>query len=1203
MKNKKFVSWLSIAILLCSLIPSSVVAFDGETGENGKLDLSGDWFFTLGDNVEEYSRMDYDHSNWKTLKPGTGFLSGADFPENSFAWYRTEFVVPKGFSKDVLTLALGKIDDGDEVYLNGKLLASTGFEDGQFNESFWSQSREYELPASMLKYGKENVLAVRVYNAGGGGGIYEGPLGIFNETALRGEKGLPNQLADKEETKQLLKFVKAQQRFLETKKLDSYIETFSDAFFHDGYDKERQHSLVERWTDEYDVIDQRDERTVVFKDGDTYILSTYRTISGKQTGQNKTLVDEKQERFFTKKDGDFYETGNQSRFYQDTYYSDSFQKEMSYRVYLPDGYLQSKEQYPVVYLLHQYGSSSQQYEVDQLNQKLDKWMEEGKIQKMIVVMPDTSGNSWYVNKPNEPWMDLITEDFVPQVDSMYRTIDDPNFRAISGVSMGGFGAYVIGLNHPELFRSIASHMGALSFEFEGQNPLKLIKSLNEKEEDPNAAITKLKQFSFYLDGGTEDALTSRANSTNDIHKYFRNYNIPHQYSTRAGGHDSEFYLASMDKSFVMHSSHFTKSLASGSLKVSPQAVSSDETEVAAQYTVSVGEDIEKYSGESAKVPMAISLQVDDPQGQVVYKETKEIPEAQAKGYTGEFSIPTEQLKESQNFTVKLSLSLLGKNIDISSRPLIMVSQVVMADGEAHFDLLGDWKFKLDDEPSSPVDGNSADTNGWSVVQPGLEWWKNGFGGYENIQSYNGGAWYVREFELPEQFPASGLTLLGGKIDDADEIYVNGQLVGSTGMENGEFKQSHWAELRKYKLADSILKPGETNKIAIRLFDNNGDGGLYSGPIGLYSEISLRKAKGLPYEKPDAAVEQQVKDLFVEQITALNEKDLEGFSKTISANYFNDGKKKKDLIKRIEDWFAKDEVVAEADKLQVYIDGEQLLLEGNLVVKGREADGSTEILKEESMSNHFAFENGVVLETGNQKRFFVDSYYSGSLGAEKTARVYLPEGYENSDKQYPVVYLLHQFQSDSSAFELDKVDLILDQAIAGKEIGEMIVVMPDSDGMSWWVNQENGSQWMDMVTKDLVPYIDQTYRTIADKNQRGISGVSMGGFGAYVIGMQNTDLFTSFASHMGALSSTVAGKNPIQLVKNADPEKLRELSFYFDSGDEDFYKFDIPAIDLHHYLKSVGVPHEFEIRSGNHNSEFYTGSIVKSFKHHSEHFRN
>ena len=421
------------------------------------------------------------------------------------------------------------------------------------------------------------------------------------------------------------------------------------------------------------MINQRDDRTVVFKDGDTYILSTYRTVSGKKTGQNKTLVDEKQERFFTKKEGEFYETGNQSRFYQDTYYSESFQREMSYRVYLPDGYLQSKEQYPVVYLLHQYGSSSQQYEVDQLNQKLDKWMEEGKMQKMIVVMPDTSGNSWYVNKPNEPWMDLITEDFVPYVDSMYRTIDDPDFRAISGVSMGGYGAYVIGLNHPELFRSIASHMGALSFEFEGQNPLKLIKSLNEKETDRNATITKLNQFSFYLDGGTEDALTSRANSTNDIHKYFRNYNIPHQYSTRAGGHDSEFYLASMDNSFAMHSSHFTKSLASGSFNVSPQAVSSDQTEVAAQYTVTVSEDIEKYSGHSAKIPMAISLEVHDTQGQAVYKNTKEITEAQAKGYTGEFSIPTEQLKESRNFTVKLSLSLLGKTIDISSRPLIMVS--------------------------------------------------------------------------------------------------------------------------------------------------------------------------------------------------------------------------------------------------------------------------------------------------------------------------------------------------------------------------------------------------------------------------------------------------------------------------------------------------------------------------------------------------
>jgi len=79
---------------------------------------------------------------------------------------------------------LGKIDDLDETYINGEEIGSTGrihsnpWRSNLDNE--YSEFREYTVPAGLLKAGKENVLVVRVFDGGGEGGIYEGPIGLIS---------------------------------------------------------------------------------------------------------------------------------------------------------------------------------------------------------------------------------------------------------------------------------------------------------------------------------------------------------------------------------------------------------------------------------------------------------------------------------------------------------------------------------------------------------------------------------------------------------------------------------------------------------------------------------------------------------------------------------------------------------------------------------------------------------------------------------------------------------------------------------------------------------------------------------------------------------------------------------------------------------------------------------------------------------------
>ncbi|HHW00346.1 MAG TPA: hypothetical protein GXX36_12410 [Clostridiaceae bacterium] len=887
---------------------------------------------------------------------------------------------------------------------------------------------------------------------------------------------------------------------------------------------------------------------------------------------------------------------NNSRFFLDSYYSDILGKEMTFRVYLPEDYYESKLRYPTVYLLHDNNSSSEQFEADRIDEKLNAWISEGIMQKMIVIMPDTDKDSWFAGE----YKDAIIQELIPIVDGEYRTIADPQYRGITGIGMGGHGAYMIGLKHPEVFTSIASHMGDLgTANNQGEKPINKLMELGRNG---------LRNYSLYLDGGTEDPLTSAVDSTNDIHIYLRNQSVSHQYTVRPGGHDSEFYLASMHKSFKMHSDRFTNGLVSGSITVTPQALEIDETTINVDYSIEVGSSISKYldpgDGKEA-IPMLVTLEVLSGEGgQKLLVNTTVIDDVSgsAQTYKGRFIVPRASLSGGDTFNVKITATLLEKIFEIDTKPIIKVAPIGTEPEDLQIDLMGNWYF-IKEPSGNRIDGAAIDldVSSWRIVQPGLDWWANGFGGYADMGSYVGRAWYRREFFVPADFPTDDLTLLAGKIDDADEVFINGQKVGSTGMKDGEFVVSYWAELREYKIPASVLKYGETNVIAINMINSSGGGGIYSGPMGIYTKAALQKVKGLPSTLAPEDVRDSIIAFVNNQNKNIVEKDINRYRDTISNKFFHSGYNKDRLIDEVSSMISSYETLRiEDSNAAVFVVGDKYLYDADRVITGIAEDGTETEISNGHVTKYYYFEKGAIKEIGDQSRFYLDHYYSELFGRDMTFRVYLPEGYFESNKRYPTVYLLHQFQSDSSSYALDKVDQILDQAIAEGSVKEMIVIMPDSSGMSWWVNQP-GSPWQDMVTDELVPAVDSRYRTIPDARYRGIAGVSMGGFGAYVIGIQHPNIFTSIASFMGALSYTQQGQNPINLVKSLSPEALNRFAHYIVCGNLDGYRFDVPAIQLDHYLREVNVPHYFEIGDGAHDSAFYTRYVAQSFEYHSNHF--
>ena len=156
-------------ILLAFLIP---LTFGITTAQNL---LSTNWKFQKGDEVT-FSNINYDASKWMNIVPGKIWEQQGMDGYDGFAWYRLEVVVPKTLKKETkenggLLLYLGKVDDADETFWNGKLIGATGEMPPNYQGAY-ATPRKYKIPFDDINFGEKHLLAVRVYDHGGGGGIY-----------------------------------------------------------------------------------------------------------------------------------------------------------------------------------------------------------------------------------------------------------------------------------------------------------------------------------------------------------------------------------------------------------------------------------------------------------------------------------------------------------------------------------------------------------------------------------------------------------------------------------------------------------------------------------------------------------------------------------------------------------------------------------------------------------------------------------------------------------------------------------------------------------------------------------------------------------------------------------------------------------------------------------------------------------------------
>lgn len=221
-----------------------------------------------------------------------------------------------------------------------------------------------------------------------------------------------------------------------------------------------------------------------------------------------------------------------------------------------------------------------------------------------------------------------------------------------------------------------------------------------------------------------------------------------------------------------------------------------------------------------------------------------------------------------------------------------------------------------------------------------------------------------------------------------------------------------------------------------------------------------------------------------------------------------------------------------------------------------------------------------------------------VGGKRPATVYLPPGY-SAEQQYPVLYLLHGIGGHEKHWTVPgNADVILDNLIADGEAVPMIIVMPNGrasnapstlfggpgpgqgggdpdDRMAGMlVEFEAYAAFERELLTDLIPYIEGRYSVSAERSQRALAGLSMGGGQSLNFGLGNVDTF----AWVGGFSSAPNTLPPAELV--ADPAAAKQLELLWVScGNEDTL-FNI-SLGVHDYLAAQNVPHVWHIDAGAH----------------------
>ncbi len=211
---------------------------------------------------------------------------------------------------------------------------------------------------------------------------------------------------------------------------------------------------------------------------------------------------------------------------------------------------------------------------------------------------------------------------------------------------------------------------------------------------------------------------------------------------------------------------------------------------------------------------------------------------------------------------------------------------------------------------------------------------------------------------------------------------------------------------------------------------------------------------------------------------------------------------------------------------------------------------------------------------------------------------------NPAMHFPTVYILHGYDGNYRTW----LDITSPDLPRLADEYNMIFVFPDGRD-SWYFDApaDPNLQMESYFTKDLVPFVDKHYPTLATPNQRAITGLSMGGHGALWLALRHPDIWGNAGSMSGGVDIRPFPKSwklPQRLGdKESNPQVWEDhtvinlvprakdagVNITFDCGSDDFF-YDVNN-NLHRALLEAGVPHDYTSRPGNHSHKYWRNSIL------------
>ncbi len=239
-------------------------------------------------------------------------------------------------------------------------------------------------------------------------------------------------------------------------------------------------------------------------------------------------------------------------------------------------------------------------------------------------------------------------------------------------------------------------------------------------------------------------------------------------------------------------------------------------------------------------------------------------------------------------------------------------------------------------------------------------------------------------------------------------------------------------------------------------------------------------------------------------------------------------------------------------------------------------------------------------------------------------ILLPKSYvRDSDRRYPVVYMLHGLGDKPESWNDSwlRVQSTI-EALEEEGLADMIYVFP-SGYKTYYCNRYDGSyQYMDMFVTELIPFIDKTYRTIADRDHRAITGYSMGGFGACALALKHPELFSvsaplsmSFRTDQQYMTEEQSGwdsqwgkifggkgqtgearltdyykaHSPFHQFTAGKRDAVSNVKWYFTCGDNE-EQLLIAGDNLHTQMRDASIEHEYRVGDGGHDGGYWRKAL-------------